>query len=54
MHDCTSVYRVPLLLNKQGVLKFLIERLSLPANTPRNSLFLRKWKNLADRFVSSL
>ena len=49
VHDVTSIYRVPLLLENQGVVSFLKERLKLP--TSSNTYCLRKWKNLADRSV---
>ena len=47
--DCSSIYRVPLLLEQQGVLRFLHRRLSLPDSVSPPSLLLRKWKNLSDR-----
>lgn len=50
VHDCSSIYRVPLLLEKQGVLRYLVKRLELPSPTPRTPIFLHKWKNLADRY----
>lgn len=50
VHDVASIYRVPLLLEQQSVLKFLVKRLSIPIATPRTPHYLYKWKNLADRF----
>lgn len=47
--DCSSIYRVPLLLEQQGVLRFLHKRLSLPDSVSPPSVLLRKWKNLSDR-----
>lgn len=47
--DCSSIYRVPLLLEQQGVLRFLHKRLFLPDSVSPPSLLLRKWKNLSDR-----
>lgn len=52
VHDCSSVYRVPLLLEQQNVLKLLIKRLGIPIASPRPSRFLYMWKNLADRYDS--
>jgi CTP synthase len=49
VQDCSSIYRVPLLLEKQSVLKFLAKHLGLSPHTPPQSRFLYMWKNLADR-----
>jgi len=49
VHDLKSIYRVPLLLENQGVMQFFVERLKLPVNMANFSL--RKWRNLADRRV---
>ena len=51
VHDVTSIYRVPLLLEQQSVLKFLVKRLGIPITTPRTPHYLYKWKNLADRYT---
>ena len=51
VHDLSSVYRVPLLLEKQGVLNFLLKRLKIPIPSPTSSKYLLKWKNLADRYA---
>lgn len=50
VHDCPSIYQVPLLLHKQSILEFLSTRLQLPSPTPRKPSFLMQWKNLADRY----
>ena len=51
VHDVSSIYRVPLLLDEEGMGAFLIERLQLAnlreAAKPKKSLL--KWKELADR-----
>ncbi|XP_003384096.1 PREDICTED: CTP synthase 2-like [Amphimedon queenslandica] len=51
VHDCPSIYQVPLLLHNQSILNFLSKRLNLPCLTPpRPPSFLNQWKNLADRY----
>ncbi|KAL5457407.1 hypothetical protein EMCRGX_G034659 [Ephydatia muelleri] len=50
VHDCSSIYRVPLLLNEQGVLSYLIKRLDLPQISGKTQHYLHQWKNLADRY----
>lgn len=49
MEDCQSIYRVPLLLQEQHVLKFLVKKLQLMSPIQSPSLML-KWKNLVDRY----
>ena len=50
IHDCTSIYRVPLLLKQQAVLDFVIKRLELPIMTGASSpQTIYKWRNLAER-----
>ncbi|XP_054007886.1 CTP synthase isoform X2 [Hylaeus anthracinus] len=49
IHDLTSIYRVPLLMESQGVIEFLNERLQLNLAMPRPRFFMRKWRDLADR-----
>jgi CTP synthase len=50
VHDCKSVYHVPLLLHEQGMVKVLEDRLKLPPRTePHPSSLFTKWKQLADR-----
>ncbi|CAK9823552.1 CTP synthase [Anthophora retusa] len=49
IHDLSSIYRVPLLMEAQGVIEYLNDRLELNIGMPRPRYFMRKWKNLADR-----
>lgn len=49
IHDVSSIYRVPLLLEEQGVVKYFQERLDLPINDCSTNL-LFKWKAMADRY----
>jgi CTP synthase len=47
IHDCPTIYHVPLAMNKQGFLSVLFSKLSLGIEKPRR--FLRNWKDLAER-----
>lgn len=48
VHDVSSIYRVPLLLEEQGVVDYFRRRLDLPiGRQPRRMLM--KWKEMADR-----
>lgn len=50
VHDVTSIYRVPLLLDEEGMGSFLIKRLQLvPGKDAKVKKSLSKWKELADR-----
>ena len=49
VQDCSSIYRVPLLLQDQGVLEFFLKRLEMPTVIARHG-YLHKWRNLADRW----
>lgn len=49
IHDVSSTYRVPVLLEEQGIVKYFKERLDLPIGDSANNL-LFKWKNMADRY----
>lgn len=49
VHDCTSVYRVPLLLESQNVIPYFQQRLNLQLRTRPKSV-LSKWRELAHRF----
>ncbi|XP_063983302.1 CTP synthase 1 [Diachasmimorpha longicaudata] len=49
IHDLSSIYRVPILMETQGVIEFLNERLQLNIGSPRPRHFMRKWRDLADR-----
>lgn len=49
VHDCSSVYQVPLILEQQGLSKFLFDRfnLSSSASFSPNHEFMAKWTHLA-------
>lgn len=48
VHDCSSVYQVPLILQQQGLSKFLFDRFDLGSlNFKANEEFLSKWTHLA-------
>ncbi|XP_037678562.1 CTP synthase 2 isoform X1 [Choloepus didactylus] len=49
IHDVSSTYRVPVLLEEQGMIKYFKERLDLPISDTANHL-LFKWRNMADRY----
>lgn len=49
IHDVSSIYRVPLLLEEQGVVKYFKERLNLPISDYSSNL-LYKWKAMTDRY----
>jgi len=49
IHDCTSTFRVPLMLEEQGLIQFFSERLNLNIGIPRPKRFMWKWRDLADR-----
>ncbi|KAK2140532.1 hypothetical protein LSH36_1323g00023 [Paralvinella palmiformis] len=48
VHDVTSIYRVPLLLQEQKVVEYLTQRLQLAFHPNKPRKFLLKWKELAD------
>ncbi|KAJ0055385.1 hypothetical protein NL108_016875, partial [Boleophthalmus pectinirostris] len=52
VHDVSSIYRVPLLLEDQGVVGYLSRRLNMPIET-RPRKMLTKWKEMADRLVTT-
>ena len=49
VHDVSSIYRVPLLLESQGVVGYFCTRLDLPVET-RARKMLTKWKEMSDRW----
>jgi len=49
IHDCTSTFRVPIMLQEQGLIEFFSERLNLNIGIPRPKKFMWKWRDLADR-----
>uniref|UniRef100_A0A3Q3A287 CTP synthase n=1 Tax=Kryptolebias marmoratus TaxID=37003 RepID=A0A3Q3A287_KRYMA len=48
VHDVSSIYRVPLLLEDQGVVSYLSRRLNMPIETKSRTM-LTKWKEMSDR-----
>ncbi|KAF7254664.1 CTP synthase 2 [Varanus komodoensis] len=53
IHDVSSTYRVPILLEEQGIIKYFKERLNLPIDDQPSDLLL-KWKKMADRYERML
>ncbi|XP_063701862.1 CTP synthase [Culicoides brevitarsis] len=49
IHDLASIYHVPLLMEANGVIDFLNERLQLNIKVPRPNRSLYKWRDLARR-----
>lgn len=49
IHDLSSIYHVPLLMDANGVVDFLNERLHLGITVPRPNRGLYKWRDLAKR-----
>ncbi|EDO46668.1 predicted protein [Nematostella vectensis] len=50
VHDCKSIYRVPLLLSQQGLVKFFAQRLNMmEMRSPKPRHFMVHWKELAER-----
>ncbi|OXB65510.1 hypothetical protein ASZ78_008541 [Callipepla squamata] len=49
IHDVSSTYRVPILLEEQGITKYFKQRLNLPIDDQPSDL-LMKWKKMADRY----
>uniref|UniRef100_A0AAR2LP16 CTP synthase n=1 Tax=Pygocentrus nattereri TaxID=42514 RepID=A0AAR2LP16_PYGNA len=49
VHDVSSIYRVPLLLEDQGVVNYFCRRLDLPIES-RPRKMLTKWKEMSDRY----
>ena len=47
IHDCPTIYHVPLVLRQQGIVEMLNERLCLGMAVPKK--FMKKWKNLAEK-----
>ena len=51
VHDCKSVYHVPILLEKQGMVDVLLKRLQLTERVSGESSHLwSKWRQMADRY----
>jgi CTP synthase len=57
VHDVTSVYHVPLLLQSQGIVAFLKRRLNLtginltPEMLERGTLLERRWKTITTEYA---
>ena len=53
VHDCQSVHHVPFLLQEQGMVAYLEQKLQLspPASSPWGQSFFAQWKQLADRYL---
>jgi CTP synthase len=50
IHDCSSVYAVPLLMQNQGLLDLLLNRFDItPPIDPNKSILLSKWRQLSSR-----
>ncbi|XP_069492900.1 CTP synthase 2 isoform X2 [Ambystoma mexicanum] len=49
VQDVSSTYRVPILLEEQGIIKYFKQRLNLPIDEQPSDL-LFKWKRMADRY----
>ena len=58
VHNVSSVYHVPLLLQSQGIVQFLQKRLNLPSikltkeMTERGIDLERRWRELTGRYAS--
>ncbi|XP_058451431.1 CTP synthase [Malaya genurostris] len=48
IHDLSSIYHVPLLMEEAGVIDFLNERLQLDLPSPRPIRFMQSWRDLAE------
>lgn len=47
VHDCSSIYQVPLLLEEQNLSQYFAKRLGLPIKARKNTL--SKWRALAEK-----
>ena len=55
VHDCKSIYRVPLLLANQNIVPLFAKRLQMEIKSPRKPRhFMVQWKELAERCASRL
>ena len=53
VHDCKSIYRVPLLLLQQGIVSLIAKRLQVEVKSPvKPRHFMAQWKELAERYVN--
>lgn len=49
IHDLSSIYHVPLLIEEAGVVEFLNERLKLEIPLPKPARLMQSWRDLAER-----
>lgn len=49
VHDCKSIYRVPVLLSNQGIVSFFSKRLQLEIKSRKPRHFIVQWRELAER-----
>ncbi|XP_040279263.1 CTP synthase 2 isoform X2 [Bufo bufo] len=49
IHDVSSTYRVPILLEEQGIITYFKHRLNLPVDD-KPTVQLLKWKRMSDRY----
>lgn len=49
VHDCKSIYRVPVLLSNQGIVSFFSKRLQLEIKSRKPRHFMMQWRELAER-----
>jgi len=49
IHDCPTIYHVPLALKSQGVVKLLAKRLQLADKVSVSRRFMKEWRVLANR-----
>lgn len=49
IHDLSSIYHVPLLMESHGVIDFLNERLQLNVLNPKPNKYMHRWRDLARR-----
>lgn len=55
VHDCKSIYRVPLLLANQDIVPLFAKRLQMEIKSPRKRRhFMVQWRELAERCASRL
>ncbi|XP_063218127.1 CTP synthase isoform X2 [Bacillus rossius redtenbacheri] len=50
IHDLPSIYRVPMVMESQGIVQFFNDRLQLDIPMPPPLRFMHKWRSLAERF----
>lgn len=49
VHDCKSIYSVPVLLSNQGIVSFFSKRLQLEIKSRKPRHFMMQWRELAER-----